>query len=707
MSSHPISKAEPRNFSLAFEQMCFAAIASTSSPLDTLQQLILHCFVILPDEQFETDEQFAESLAVLFGIDFPPSQIQDALEALSVQKSITRPLGTNYTLDPNIRTALEDRIEQARALEERVQIQWFSELKEQYPGLDQNTAWKVLRSYAAKAFREHGIQAAALFDPSVAKSEEHRDSLANILNATLQDEFESDDEARNRTQNAITDFFASIGSSLDRATYVAQLADGAFNYFSLAVDPRSAQRFRENLSPLTVFLDTNFLFSILGLNTDPMNEVANELVRIIQENDFPFSLCYHEKTAQELQNTIAYYGDRLRGKRWPQHLSRAASKSAYLSGIELRYHQRNAQNAISAESFLKPLEHADVMLEQKGICLVKHEANRDLSERANLLEEYRQYLEDRNNPKHINTVQHDTIVLNFVYQQRLEALSSLDTGTILLTHDYYLYGFDKERNKSNGHSAAVVLPNQLLQVLRPFVPSSVNFDVSFAETFAIPEFRTAGSGASDAASKLLNIIAGYQGFPEETAEKLLSNDILIERLRDVIKDDAKFTEQVDLAIAQENQALIEEKAALSQKLNEKEIEKSNTEQAKLESDSEAARYRQQAEEATAQAEKEKAEKEKAEKRASDAERKADQQARNFALVISFLSTVAFFVAVYGLKWEWLLDHPNTYSLQALAGAAVFLAILGFWYPKWRNRAWGTGGLPAAIFALLGLLGGKG
>jgi hypothetical protein len=62
MNTQSSPKAEPRNFSLAFRQMCFAAIAGTSSPNETLQQLILHCFVILPDEQFQTKEQFAESL---------------------------------------------------------------------------------------------------------------------------------------------------------------------------------------------------------------------------------------------------------------------------------------------------------------------------------------------------------------------------------------------------------------------------------------------------------------------------------------------------------------------------------------------------------------------------------------------------------------------------------------------------------------------
>ena len=605
MNASYSSKVEPRNFSIAFEQMCFAAIASASSPDEILQQLILNCFVILPEDQFETFAQFKEALAVLFGIEFPLSQIQDALESLCEQNIVSKPLDTNYVVEPTARSDLEKRIEQAKELEERVQTEWFEELDAKLPGIDHQIAWKALRSYAAKVFREHGVQAAALLDHSIASSEEHRDSLANILNNTLQSEFGSDREVLESTRTAITIFFSDISTSPDRATYIAQLADGAFNYFSLAVDPQAAQRFREHLSPLTIFLDTNFLFSILELNSEPMNEVASELLRIIRKHEFPFSLCVHERTVRELQNTINFYGNRIRGRHWPQHLSRAAITSPYLSGIALQYHKRNAKKKLPVESFLKPLDYADVLLIQKGIRIVKHQANDKLFERADLFGEYQKYLEERNNAKLDSIIQHDTIILNVVYQQRSDAFSSLDAGAILLSHDYYLYGFDKERDKTNGYTTAVVLPSQLLQILRRFVPSSENFDISFAETFAIPEFRTVGSGASEASSKLLTMLAGYQDFPEETATRLLSNDLLIDGLKEAAKDDDLFKRRVDSAIARQNEALLEEKAALDQQLEQEKTEKAHTEQAKLESDADVARYQQQAKEAAAQAQKEK------------------------------------------------------------------------------------------------------
>ena len=69
MSNRNRKPVKSRNFSLAFEKMCnFVAIADTRNPEETLKQLILQCFVILPDEKFQNARQFMETIDVLFGL---------------------------------------------------------------------------------------------------------------------------------------------------------------------------------------------------------------------------------------------------------------------------------------------------------------------------------------------------------------------------------------------------------------------------------------------------------------------------------------------------------------------------------------------------------------------------------------------------------------------------------------------------------------
>src|SRR3972149_10515228 len=93
--------AKSHNFSLAFEQMCsFVAISDTQSPSDTLKQLILQCFIVLPDEKFHTVSQIKETIDILFGLQITEHDVQECIDQLIKEKAITMSAGTNFNLTP-------------------------------------------------------------------------------------------------------------------------------------------------------------------------------------------------------------------------------------------------------------------------------------------------------------------------------------------------------------------------------------------------------------------------------------------------------------------------------------------------------------------------------------------------------------------------------------------------------------------------------
>src|SRR5207249_2967841 len=128
-------------------------------------------------------------------------------------------------------------------------------------------------------------------------------------------------------------------------------------------------------------------------------------------------------------------------------------------------------------------------------------------------------------------IEHDMAVLETVHSLRSKASSTLDAGAVLTTCDYFLYRFDWEANRQAGNSTSTVLPSLLWQVLRPFVADSEDFDRAFSETFALPEFTLVRGGAERAASRMLSILASYKDIPEETAVKMLANDLLLTELQ--------------------------------------------------------------------------------------------------------------------------------------------------------------------------------
>lgn len=717
MISNKREAAKYRDFTLAFEKMCnFVAISKTQSGDETLRQLILQCFAVLREESFEGVQHVTESIDVLFGLQIPEHWVQHVFNKLTEENLVQKTPTQKYVLDPDTHNEIQKRIDEAFGLQESVKNGWFAEIVLKYPTLETDQAWIALQGYLARAFRRHGIQTAALLDPNIDVAPEYSESLSFLLEDLLKGSVS--EEQRPATAEAIHLFFANVGKHPNRTKYITQLGDGAFNYFSLTVEPETAEQFGNRLQPLTLFLDTNFLFGVLDLHVNPHVEVSNDLLRSTQKYKLPFELLYHEATEKEMQSTINHYWKSLRPYQWPQGLSRAATTTRYVPGIVAKYHQMNAEKGIDVDTFFGFFKHTDELLKNKNILIYKTETQ-DQENIGKLIQQYQEFLSKWGKDKPEKIVEHDMTVLDTVRRLRSDSKSSIEAKALLITCDFTLYRFDWESSRQEGFLACVVLPNLFWQLLRPFMPLDSDFERSFAETFALPEFRSIGSRSSEACNKMLCLLSLYKDFPEETAARLLSNDLLIDGLRK-IEDDKEFQDYVDNAIAADNTSLMEEKAALEKKLElerakkgerEKELEKTYRQK---EREIEALKKAMSAQEKEVKiaVEREKQARVDVEERIVDkeelrkrAERRSEIYASILGVILGLVGIFIFNFMVDKIPWTWLLEHQNSYSLQGIFYILIMVLVLGLFQRRWRKWLWGSSVLCGLILLGLSLLGG--
>lgn len=108
------------NFSQAFQQMAsFVAIAKTRNAADVLDELVLQCFVILPEERFGSPLDIVNAIHVLFGIRLPETHVALAINRLTSRGRLVSTAGDKLSLGSGIREALEVRVADAKRLEER------------------------------------------------------------------------------------------------------------------------------------------------------------------------------------------------------------------------------------------------------------------------------------------------------------------------------------------------------------------------------------------------------------------------------------------------------------------------------------------------------------------------------------------------------------------------------------------------------------
>lgn len=688
--------ARVRDFSVAFQQMCsIVAIGQTKNPQETLRELIVQVLVLYPEKKISGMQDLEKILESKFGLRTPDHEVSFAIDRLLSDRIIIKNNKCEFVLDEKLADFLKKDIKEAQELETRIKNDWAEDLKVNYTSLEFNTCWACLRDYLSEAFLRHGIQAASLLNPSIQLDDIYSQSLTELLSIAVS---QVPSEQQTDVKQVVSYFIATAGEYPDRTKYISQLADGAFSYFSLATSPKVAKQFRENLSSLLIYLDTNFLFGLLELSVNPQEIVSTELINVIQKNQLPFSLKIHPKTQIELDDTIASYEYSFSKRNWSRNISKIAISSNFVSGVERKYHQVFYETGIDVHSFFLPFQHTDILLKEKQIEMDKSVyVSAPISEEvATLILDYKEYLETKGKSKEYEALEHDMTVLSHVRKLRSQKRSSLEAGALLLTCDYFLFSFDWEISRKINKKPCTVLPNLFWQILRPFIPSDENFDKSFAETFAVPEFRIINNGAAQAASKMFSLMAAYSDFPEDTAMSLLTNDVLLEQLQRA-ETDEDFQKFVETAIISENSQLTEENAALSDLVNkERNKIKSVDQKAKnLEEDNKKKdkRLEEELQKRTLAEQKAKEEEEKRiliEQKLMEDQKKQEKEKFKDGIVKTILLSgfmiVLFETLINRLNWSWLLQHPSSYGLRLCAYLLFIGCSLIAFVPKWRIGA---------------------
>ncbi len=696
----------------------FVAVTHAQQGDEVLRQLLLQCLVLFEGETSSGVQGFSAVFKTFFGLELSGQRIQSALDSLVAEAQvILLPGSAKYSANPIFRSRVEARIKSAQSLQENVKEAWFLQCTSKFSAFDREQAWKCLQQYLTKLFRRHGIQTVQLLDARAKGGDDNTSLLKASLDEVLTDKCETEKQ-REDIEGSIHLFVSTVGTDPDRTNFIVQLADGAFSYYSLSAPPEVAARLRSKLKELTLFLDTNFLFGLLGLHVNPFDAVSEELISAIVNNKLPFKLRYHEATLLEMRRTIIGITSHLKGRHWPQALSRAAANATYVSSIERKFHEVNAKQTVDPEIFFEPYEHPDVLLADHGILIFRQPDVR-LEERSDLINQYKEYLASRRREKPYEAIDHDMTVLDCVRHQRSKAMSSLDAKALMITCDTVLSKFDWQELRSDKEMACTVLPNQFLQLLRPFVPSSPEFDRSFAESFAIAEFRSISLSA-EACSKLLSLLASYKDVKEETVSALLANDLLLENLKKS-KDDKQFKLLVDAALVAENATLLEEVVSLKDQTEKERLSRSELEEERdslLGSHLEANRKIDELS-TTLSSERTESQKsvsklqndvEEAQRVAKEAQRRLESNAVTVSIVAAFVCSGVCVVAseylIQQYDWHWLLTHPNSYGLRAMVYMAILSFFLGWFRPVWRKVFWwGSVGVVAFLVIIVSLLGG--
>lgn len=549
-----------------FRRICQVAAVADSNKLEETLDWLIVVMMFYDEGPWRSADDWFEAIEESFGLDLALSDITKAIQrAVDSGKLRRDSFGDEYRLTGPTSKEVEERLEEADDLEQRIQERWLEATSQVLQADEGAVAWLVLLDYAAKAFRSHGSDALELLKDSAV------DSIRSDRKASfLQESMASHSISRSEYQRysvAVDLLFESVDA--ETIQYVTQLADSTFSLMALTADEDVRAELASKLPELRLFLDTNVLFALLGTHDTPLSAATVDLARVIQDNDLPFKLLCHSKTLQELEHTLDAAINRLTKQAWSQAVSRALVKLPYqvskISGIEMRFHQLNAAVATSPSTFCTRFANPLLLLEQHGIKVFRDNPVKDNQERlefrSTIIDYYEEYLKTHQ-PKRwrvYEKLDHDAVLwITAKDYQQPSNKGPLHVGSFAVTTDYSFWRFDRQVMRPQyGTKPVVVLPDMLLQALRPFVGRSVNFDdAAFSRIFATAEMRVGGvTGVSQILQRVAGYLATFEGLPEETATQILTDSLLLERIRKIESEGASLGEAVDQAIVAQNEEL--------------------------------------------------------------------------------------------------------------------------------------------------------
>lgn len=355
-------------------------------------------------------------------------------------------------------------------------------------------------------------------------------------------------------------------------SYVLGLLNSRFLVQSIGLSERAFASIVDSTSrqlKLAAFLDTNFLFSLIGLHENPADDVVDALNFLLpgMKGRADVRLYILPITYDEARRTIGSYEDRLRGIVLGRELARAAREgTGDLSGITLKYIRESlrANRRLSAEEYFRPYrENLLEVCRSKGVELYNADLDElrtdqgvidDLNDQLKFQERTRE-----RGAKPYQIILHDMVLWHFTKRRRATRVDSpLEARYWIATLDFGLLGFDAYKRRQSRDSLPVCIhPTVLLQVLQFWFPRSEELDIALMDSLRplLPhEFDPAAEETTIRILRGLSRFEGAEDLGHETLKSVLVSDAVRARI--------EVSDEVEEEVAVIRDALIGETAAM-------------------------------------------------------------------------------------------------------------------------------------------------
>lgn len=338
----------------------------------------------------------------------------------------------------------------------------------------------IFNEYIYDCFLEHGRNAIKFFMPFNNDFDINGNRLKEKLNVLK----------KPLLQKAFSNLVTSYTDNLTKSEldYLDSLAIKAEYFFSLGIPEEKFNKAQDfKLNGLVILVDTNFIYSILGLHSHRQNDNCTQITSLISNKKIDCRLVFIRKTLQELQGARYDFERHITTEDLTYNQIKSLLDSDTLNNLSKDYFEKKLLDPATPHPAEK-IQHSQKILTSKKVQVYNY-AFPHLEEEKYINAKFEDYYDYRNikneaRVKHNlselplkadKKLEHDIYLREAVITLRKDKNQINNLNFICLTLDKGLIEFDRFANgrKAKGQEDIApnfILPSIFLRKIRPFIP---------------------------------------------------------------------------------------------------------------------------------------------------------------------------------------------------------------------------------------------
>lgn len=505
-----------------------------------------------------------DKLRTEFNVSIDSIKVQEQINCLIRERRIVRLHDGSLKLSESVFGQIPKLIHESEMLEQKIMNKFTALVEKFCPSLNASQVWSDFRdNFLIRFVSDMGAYVFHLIaqETSVVQLE--------LLGKDYFKQFISK-YSEQKLKDLVMQFLDPRDVSV--RSYILRMMNACFYIEAIGLKEetlKSLIKIYQHKPSFQIFVDTNFLFSILNLHDNPSNEAAKALMELAKKLPSQVRIKFYVApiTIQEAQRVLLSIKRNLEGIRMTSNLLES-TESVDFSGIVRRFFEICKQNpSLDVESYFDPyLNNLLEITRANGVELYNQKMDhyKMKQEVIDDIEKQRQIEIHRGDrAKSYEALEHDMILWHFVKDLRpVYTESPLEAKYWIVTVDYRFIAFDR----SKGNNVPICIhPTALIQMLQFWVPRTLKLEEALFTSLRLPlffsEFDTEAEKVTIAILRTLSRFEKIEDLPVETVIHLLVNESLRTKMRSTSEEE----QQIKLI----KEALIDEQARLKRELEEK------------------------------------------------------------------------------------------------------------------------------------------